>query len=141
MEVAQHSPILKVSQNNSSKMFIEMLRGRDGPPGRDGIQEPTGPPGKDGTPGEQGPTGPQSGGATYTRWGSLSCPTTAGTEQVYSGISGGTKCNEEGGANYLCIPTDPEYSTELRYRNGTTGQAHICDRLQENRAQRGPDEK
>ncbi len=30
-----------------------------------------------------------------------------------------------GGANYLCMPTDPEYSTELRYRNGITGQAHI----------------
>ncbi len=126
MEVSQRSPTLIVSENISSKIFIEMLRGRDGLPGRDGTQGPPGPPGKDGTPGEQGPAGPQSGGATYTRWGSLSCPATAGTELVYSGISGGTKYNEEGGgANYLCMPTDPEYSTELRYSNGITGHVHI----------------
>ncbi len=42
------------------------------------------------------------------KWGSRLCPTAVGTELVYSGISGGTKFNEEGGgANYLCMPTDP----------------------------------
>ena len=106
-------------------MFVELLRGRDGLPGRDGVQGPPGPPGKDGSRGEQGPPGtPSSGGSIYTRWGKSSCPEVEGTELVYSGITGGTFYNEEGGgANYLCMPKDPEYT--LRYRGGVTGHAHV----------------
>ena len=97
-------------------MFVELLRGRDGLPGRDGIQ---GPPGKDGKTGERGPPGLQSGGVTYTRWGKSSCPQVQGTELVYSGITGGTLyCQEGGGANYLCMPKDPEYSNVLTYTSG-----------------------
>ena len=97
-------------------MFVELLRGRDGLPGRDRVQGPPGPPGKGGSTGEQGPPGPPgSSGAIYTRWGKSSCP--QGTELVYSGITGGTWYGQEGGgANYLCMPKDPEYS--LRYRSG-----------------------
>ncbi len=67
---------LKVSENNGSSVFVELLRGRDGLPGRDGVQGPPGPSGEDGSPGPPGPSGedgspgppgPQSGGATYTR--------------------------------------------------------------------------
>ena len=97
-----------------------MLRGRDGLPG------PAGPPGERGTPGNVGPPGPQNGGASYIRWGSRSCPNTPGTEIVYSGIAGGTRLGEEGGgANYLCMPSDPEYSPNLKYSTGVTGFAHI----------------
>ena len=32
---------------------------------------------------------------------------------------------EGGGANYLCMPKDPEYSTDLTYRRGVLGQAHV----------------
>ena len=92
---------------------MELLRGRDGLPGRDGVQGPVGPPG---IPGKQGSPGPRSGGAIYTRWGKSSCPQVEGTQIVYSGITGGTFYNQPGGgANYLCMPKDPEYNPTLRY--------------------------
>ena len=107
-------------------MFVELLRGRDGLPGRDGVQGPVGPPGPAGTPGQRGPPGPRSGGAIYTRWGKSMCPQVKGTELVYSGITGGTFYNQEGGgANYLCMPKDPEYSSTLRYRGGVNGHAFL----------------
>ena len=87
---------------------------------------PAGPPGQRGTPGRTGPPGHQNGGASYIRWGSRSCPNTTGTELVYSGIAGGTFYREEGGgANYLCMPSDPEYSSKLRYLPGKTAHAHV----------------
>ena len=99
-------------------MFVELLRGRDGLPGRDGVQGPPGPPGSTGKP------GPPSGGAIYTRWGKSSCPEVEGTEEVYSGITGGTQFTEPGsGANHLCMPEDPEYT--LRYSSGVMGHAHV----------------
>ena len=106
-------------------MFVELLRGRDGIPGRDGVQGPPGPPGKDGSTGRQGPPGTSSnGGSIYIRWGKSSCPEVEGTELVYSGITGGTWYSQEGGgANYLCMPKDPEYT--LRNRGGVTGHAHV----------------
>ncbi len=114
---------LKVSENNGSSVFVELLRGRDGLPGRDGVQGPPGPQGKDGS---SGSPGPKSGGATYTRWGKSTCPQLEDTELVYSGITGGTFFNQQGGgANYLCMPKDPEYSTTLTYRGGVNGQATI----------------
>ena len=122
-------------------MFIELLRGkdglpgrdglsvpgRDGLPGRDGVKGPPGPPGKDGSTGRQGPPGPAStGGAIYIRWGKSSCPEVEGTELVYSGITGGTWFGQEGGgANYLCMPKIPEYSPTLTYRGGVDAHAHV----------------
>ena len=65
------------------------------------------------------------GGALYTRWGKSSCPQ-EGTELVYSGITGGIGHNlRGGGANHLCMPKDPEYSTTLTYRSGVDGHTHI----------------
>ena len=50
---------LKVSENNGSSVFVQMLRGRDGLPGRDGPAGPAGgPPGPVGPPGLTGPHGP-----------------------------------------------------------------------------------
>ena len=98
-----------MTENNGSKVFVELLRGRDGLPG---VQ---GPPGKDGSTGRQGPPGQRSGGAIYTRWGKSSCPQVEGTELVYSGITGGSY-QGGGGANYICLPKDPEYT--LNYRSG-----------------------
>ena len=61
----------------------------------------------------------KSGGAIYTRWGKSSCPHVEGTKIVYSGITGGTFWNQPGGgANYLCMPKNPEYSYTLKYRSG-----------------------
>ncbi len=102
---------------------MELLRGRDGLPGRDGVQGPPGSQGRDGSPGSPGP---KSGGAIYTRWGKSTCPQVEDTEMLYSGITGGTYYNQEGGgANYLCMPKDPEYSTTLTYQGGVRGHAFI----------------
>ena len=49
---------------------------------------------------------------TYTRWGRTTCPTTPGTELVYAGRAVGSWFNSKGGgANYLCLPEVPIYST------------------------------
>ena len=84
--------------------IIDLLRGRDGLPGRDGKDGEQGPRGERGMQGAQGPPGPRSAGVTYTRWGSGSCPSTPGTELVYSGIAGGTFYNIQGGAEKFYMP-------------------------------------
>ena len=49
------------------------------------------------------------GGAVFTRWGRTTCPEEA--DLVYAGIVGGSLfSNHGGGANYLCLPSDPEWS-------------------------------
>ncbi len=100
--------------------YIEVLRGRDGrdglpgPSGRDGRDGKDGERGERGDPGIQGPPGhpgPPSGGVVYTRWGRTTCPDTQGTELLYEGIAGGSHYDHKGGgANYLCLPEEPEYS-------------------------------
>jgi len=101
-----------VSNKSDSLPFrdVEILRGRDGRDGRDGLvgekgaPGPLGPPGPPGVgvagppgpQGERGPPGSQMGGVVYTRWG----------RTTGSGHTGS-------GANYLCLPHDPEYSNFL----------------------------
>ena len=84
--------------------------GVPGPPGAPG---PIGLPGEfgaDGAPGATGPQGPSSSGVLYTRWGRTVCPDTSGTSLVYSGHVGGSLSTSAGGAaNYLCLPSEPEY--------------------------------
>ena len=47
-------------------------------------------------------------GVTYTRWGKRSCPRKA--TLVYEGYAGGGSYNQKGnGANYLCMPRNPQY--------------------------------
>ena len=121
---------------------MEMLRGRDGLPGRDGLAGPPGHPGRDGLArppgplglqGKEGPPGPKSGGTMYTRWGRSFCPTSTGAELVYSGYAGGSWYNHKGGgANYLCLPKDPEYSSNLIYRSGIQNYAMIYGTEYEN---------
>ena len=96
--------------------------GKDGTPGEPGLQGPIGEVGPQGEPGAVGPPGvaaANGGGAIYTRWGKSSCPDTAGTELLYNGTAGGSQYNEQGGgANYLCLPTAPEYSSNITYKSG-----------------------
>ena len=102
-------------------------QGRDGRDGLPGAQGPQGEPGARGTPGPQGavgPAGPRSGGVIYTRWGKSSCPNVTGTEMVYTGRAGGSHYSHGGGgANYLCMPLDPEYT--LPVVAGVRGQSNI----------------
>ena len=102
--------------NTSSLSYIEVLRGRDGRDGRDGLPGPRGPQGQKGEQGVAGPPGPRNGGVVYTRWGKNSCPNVTGTELVYAGRAGGSWFRRTGGgANYLCMPNDPDY---LAYEPG-----------------------
>ena len=115
--------------------YIQILRGRDG---RDGPQGTTGAAGRDGRDGErgepgitgprgetgeQGPPGATRGGVTYTRWGKTSCPTVSGTELVYAGVTAGSwYAHTGGGANYLCMPRNPQYGS---YRPGVQGESNL----------------
>ena len=96
-----------------------MLRGRDGRDGRDGLPGARGPQGQRGEQGVAGPPGPRNGGVVYTRWGKTSCPNVTGTDLVYAGRAGGSWYSHTGGgANYLCMPNDPDY---LQYTPGVQG--------------------
>ena len=103
-----------------------MLRGRDGLPGRDGAPGQVGPQGECGPQGKEGPAGPQSGGATYIRWGKSSCPSVPGTEMVYTGIAAASFYTQSGGgANYLCMPKVPKYKSTLKYRSTVEDHSQI----------------
>jgi len=76
----------------------------------------TGQKGETGPAGPAGPPGPTAGGVVYTRWGRTTGPTTSGTQFICAGRAAGSYNHESGGgANYLCLPDDPNY---LRYANG-----------------------
>ena len=110
-----------INETNVKEVYLQILRGRDGRdgvPGRDGVKGERGDKGEKGEKGETGPVGqagPKSGGVVYTRWGRKSCPT--GAELLYEGITGGSHYTHTGGgANYVCLPKDPQYmSTNIGY--------------------------
>ena len=60
----------------------------------------------------------------YTRWGRTTCPNTTGTQLLYAGRAAGSFWSEKGGgANYLCLPEQPQYSS---YTPGTQeGRAYL----------------
>ena len=100
---------------------------------------PAGPPGAPGSDGPQGPPGPPGkdiqaklAGATYIRWGRTSCP--EGSSLLYTGRVGGTYYKNSGGAaNYLCLPDNPEYSTEaMRKPVSKNSQVHGAEYELEN---------
>ena len=73
-----------------------------------GYKGEQGPPGPQGSPGAQGARG--NAGVTYVRWGKSSCPNVSGTQLVYAGRAGGSEhMNQGGGAEKICVPTNPDY--------------------------------
>ena len=57
--------------------------------------------------------------ARVTRWGRTTCSNTSGAELLYAGRAAGSFWTEQGGgANYLCLPEQPENST---YTAGSQG--------------------
>ena len=87
--------------------------GEKGEPGNRGL---SGQNGLQGSPGLAGPPGPTAGGVVYSRWGRTTCPNTTGTQLVYAGKAAGSHYSHGGGgAEYLCLPNDPDF---LTYRNG-----------------------
>ena len=62
--------------------------------------------------GLQGLPGPRSGGVVFTRWGRTTYPTTNDTELLYKGKAAGSSWDQTGGgANYICLPDEPEFLT------------------------------
>ena len=97
------------------------LPGTDGAAGLDATDGTEGPPGERGEKGDQGLPGPRNGGVVYTRWGSDSCPSTTGTELLYSGRAGKTHYNQKGGGgNFQCMPDDPDYAAFAPGVNGNS---------------------
>ena len=69
-------------------------------------------------------TGPSTCGVVYTRWVRTTCPNTYGTQLLYAGRAAGSHYTDRGGgANYLCLPEQPQYSN---YTPGVqTGRAYL----------------
>ena len=62
-----------------------------------------------------------AGASTYTRWGRSNCR--SGTELVYEGIAAGSGYKiKGGGANLLCLPRNPVYSS---YSSGIQDNARL----------------
>ena len=98
-------------------------RGPAGPRGPQGPQGPPGSLGPHGLTGSPGPQGPTGGGVIYVRWGRTTCPNTPGTGLVYAGRAGGSHYSHQGGgANYLCLPNNPDYSS---YQPGNQGGTYL----------------
>ncbi|CAC5407877.1 unnamed protein product [Mytilus coruscus] len=58
--------------------------------------------------------------ATYVRWGRTVCP--EGATIVYDGIASGKHYGDKGsGANYLCLPKNPEWNEYVDGKNGEKG--------------------
>ncbi len=111
-----------VKESNTSRTYVEILRGRDGLPGRDGVQ---GPRGLSGPRGKGGPPGPKSVEAIYTRWGNSTCADINGTEEVYSGITAGLSHEHKGnGANYMCLVDDPQHTLQYS-QSGPSAKSYI----------------
>ncbi|CAH1255311.1 Hypp1509 [Branchiostoma lanceolatum] len=65
----------------------------------------------------------EKGGSVYIRWGRTTCPDVQDTARVYDGIAGGTRFDHSGGgANYVCLPKDPQWGV---YTSGSQGSAYI----------------
>ncbi|KAI8520765.1 hypothetical protein Bbelb_005190 [Branchiostoma belcheri] len=78
-----------------------------------------------GPPGEKGETGADGNGGSsvYIRWGRTTCPNDIDTSLIYDGIAGGTHfTNTGGGANYVCLPKDPEWGV---FTDGYQGGAYM----------------
>ena len=116
---------MEISERNSSRTFVELLRGRDGLPGRDGLLGKDGVrglPGPPGLPGKEGHAGPKNGGVTYTRWGKSTCANGTEREEIYSGIAAAEHLyHTGGGGNYLCMPRVPEYTLPNRVDSNFIG--------------------
>ena len=99
-------------------------RGLPGPKGRAGYAGATGlkgTKGERGVRGLQGAPGPAVDGVVYTRWGKSTCR--SGVNRVYAGRTGSSFGGHRGGgANYICMPNDPEYSS---YIPGVQGHNYV----------------
>ncbi|XP_064605973.1 short-chain collagen C4-like [Liolophura sinensis] len=65
-------------------------------------------------------SGPRSSGAVYTRWGRTRCP--RDSFLLYDGFAGGSFVTYGGGgANYMCLPKDPQWAKTIDGRQDCVG--------------------
>lgn len=65
------------------------------------------------------------GGASYIRWGRTTCNDTEGTELLYAGAAAGSMWSERGGgANYICLPDEPEFLQTTPGVQGARGRVY-----------------
>ena len=108
----QGSQGLPGPQGEKGERGQQGLHGPMGPQGPTGVAGNSGQKGEKGVNGLRGPPGPTAGGVVYTRWGRTTCPSTSGTQLLYAGRAAGSWFSQSGGgANYLCLPGQPQYST------------------------------
>ncbi|XP_078661022.1 uncharacterized protein LOC144905301 [Branchiostoma floridae x Branchiostoma belcheri] len=103
--------LLSVVLNAAAGLNLNML-GRD-------VEITTQPPDPATTIEQQQPTAQMEGvgGTTYIRWGKTTCPRSASL--VYDGMAAGAHyAHAGGGANYLCLPKDPEWGSHQDAFNG-----------------------
>eukprot|EP00058_Branchiostoma_floridae_P013328 XP_002598816.1 hypothetical protein BRAFLDRAFT_74507 [Branchiostoma floridae] len=112
---------MKALKNEMAEKFAEEMKtlkmevegppgrdGRDGDPGRDGAV------GRDGQPGPQGPVGPR---------GDIG-PERTQQSIHFVGIAGGSfYAHSGGGANYVCLPKEPEWGV---FTDGNQGTAYMA---------------
>ena len=134
------------SQGTAGKKGDQGAQGPTGAKGDKGAQGSTGTAGAQGSQGTKGDVGLVGskgqkgsagqnyvGGSIYTRWGLTTC-TPSSTELVYAGTAAGTPYNHKGGgANLLCLPNNPSYSsyspgTATRY-NARLGPVEVHPRV------------
>ncbi|XP_078617600.1 uncharacterized protein LOC144885553 [Branchiostoma floridae x Branchiostoma japonicum] len=146
--LAGNDGLTEETEASACSLGLRGRDGRDGAPGRDGAAGRDGQPGPQGPIGEKGDIGPEGppgekgekgedgdgGGSVYIRWGRTSCPNDTETSLIYdgkssiqivyfAGIAGGTFYSHTGGgANYVCLPKDPEWGV---FTDGNQGAAYI----------------
>ncbi len=49
------------------------------------------------------------GGVAFTRWGRTNCPSTSGTQLLYQGTVAGSRRDEGGNGEYLCLHQQPQF--------------------------------
>ena len=111
-------------QGNKGDLGQKGSQGINGTKGDQGFQGSPGVKGEQGLKGQKGTAGENYvGGSTYTRWGHSNCSNISGTSLVYAGIAAGTRFGHKGGgANLLCLPLNPVYSS---YSPGTQDRARL----------------
>ncbi len=102
------------------------IPGLSGIKGDQGIKGNRGQKGNIGLKGNKGCKGSspevENHGVAYERWGNSTCP--IGAQLLYSGRAGSANPRHQGGgANYVCMPDNPEYT--LRYIPGVQGNSQI----------------
>ena len=102
-------------------MELKVILAQFGVPGMKGNQGVRGLTGLQGQKGDAGASAAVVGGVTYERWDKSTCR--SGATLVYAGRTGSSYYSIGGGANYICMPNDPQYT--LSWQHGSQGHSRV----------------